>query len=74
MAFNDIFTFTTGHFSIYILLVTIEVAYSDEQEIRKIMKNAGYSVYKEILERGKYLSKVRGLEIFSPSLLKHWLE
>ena len=54
MAFNDIFTFTTSHFSIYILLVTIEVAYSDEQEIRNIMKNAGYSVYKEILERGKY--------------------
>ena len=42
------------NFSIYTLLVTIEVAYSDEQAIRKIMKNAGYSVYKEILERGKY--------------------
>ena len=46
------------NFSIYELLVTIEVAYSDEEEIRKIMKNAGYSVYKEILERGKYLSKI----------------
>ena len=68
MAFNDIFTFTTGHFSIYILLVTIEVAYSDEQEIRKIMKNAGYSVYKEILERGKYSSKISEAYKFFPHL------
>ena len=37
---------------IYIELVTIEVNHSDEKEIRRIMKDAGYEVYMEIQERG----------------------
>ena len=37
---------------IHIELVTIEVNHSDEKEIRRIMKDAGYEVYMEIQERG----------------------
>ena len=37
---------------IYIELVTIEVNHSDEKEIRRIMKDAGYEIYMEIQERG----------------------
>ena len=37
---------------IHIELVTIEVNHSDETQVRRIMKDAGYQIYKEILERG----------------------
>jgi len=49
---------------IYIELVTIEVNHSDEKEIRRIMKDAGYEVYKEIQERdgdGNILSNIQDI-------------
>ena len=34
------------------MIVTIEVYHSDQEEIKNIMKNAGYEIYKEIIEPG----------------------
>lgn len=52
---------------VQIELVTIEVYHSDQEEIKNIMKNAGYEIYKEIIEpewtdkTGKVMKRVQDI-------------